>query len=149
MNADKSRANGRKWYAANKEKRDADNRARQLRRYHANLEKSRAYAREIYWANRDKKREQKLIADHGITAETFSALFAEQDGRCKVCQRHQSELKRVLNVDHDHETGYIRGLLCIECNTALGLAKDSPQRLRDLAKYLEDCGLKYAEKYIK
>lgn len=56
----------------------------------------------------------------GITIDDYNAMFEKQQGRCAVCHKHQSELKRTLDVDHNHITGQIRGLLCSSCNTAIG-----------------------------
>lgn len=51
-------------------------------------------------------------------------LLLEQNGRCKVCGRHESELTQKLQLDHNHETKQIRGLLCIRCNTRLAYFED-------------------------
>ena len=58
-----------------------------------------------------------------------------QGGLCAICGRKQPE--KWLAVDHDHETGVIRGLLCSRCNSGLGQFKDNPDRLRLAADYLE------------
>lgn len=74
-----------------------------------------------------------------LTPADIERMTAEQGGCCKVCRgkpagaRHHSK----LFVDHDHETGKIRGLLCHGCNSAIGLMKDSAGRLRAAAEYLE------------
>lgn len=43
-------------------------------------------------------------------------LFKRQNGKCGLCQKSESEFKRKLNVDHNHKTGKVRGLLCYRCN---------------------------------
>jgi hypothetical protein len=58
-------------------------------------------------------------------------MLAEQEGSCKVCG-----MPGKLHVDHDHETGAVRGLLCGGCNHALGHAGDNPNVLEALANYL-------------
>lgn len=65
-------------------------------------------------------------------------ILAEQGGRCAIC-RTGAPLgpQRRWHMDHDHATGALRGVLCAACNTALGLAGDSPERLRAMAAYLE------------
>jgi len=55
---------------------------------------------------------------YGITAEDYNAMMERQGGVCAICGAPPSET-RSLNVDHDHETGAIRGLLCTLCNTHL------------------------------
>jgi hypothetical protein len=77
---------------------------------------------------------------YGITESEYRALFVAQQGRCYICQR-QTHSKR-LAVDHDHETGEVRGLLCADsergCNHAvLGNIKDIAMARRIVA-YLED-----------
>ena len=65
-------------------------------------------------------------------------MFDEQGGRCKICGVHQSEIKRSLCVDHDHETGKVRGLLCGKCNTAIGLFGDNRELVKLAFEYLEN-----------
>lgn len=78
-------------------------------------------------------REAHLLRKYGLTLDEFDALVLEQCGRCASCG---DPMVRV-DVDHDHRTGVVRGLLCHPCNVALGLVQDQPQRLRLLADYLE------------
>jgi hypothetical protein len=63
-------------------------------------------------------------------------LLEEQGGKCAVCGKLNNEGRRRLAVDHDHKTGKVRGLLCGNCNTALGLVKEDPEILSLLADYL-------------
>lgn len=84
---------------------------------------------------REKNRIRKL---YGITNEQVSAMRKSQNGKCKICGIHGSKISRGLHVDHCHITGNVRGLLCINCNQALGHFKDNPALLREAAKYLEE-----------
>ena len=79
----------------------------------------------------------KLKAKYNITMEEYYDLYEKQGGRCAGCGRITGEAGWKLSVDHDHITGRIRGLLCVDCNLAVGSAKDSPIVLRQLALYLE------------
>lgn len=65
-------------------------------------------------------------------------MVAEQEGRCAVCGREPSgdRWDRSLHVDHDHETGAIRGLLCGPCNRGIGLLGDSADRIAAALAYL-------------
>jgi len=72
-----------------------------------------------------------------FTNVDYDRAYQVQQGRCKGCDRHQSELSRRLDADHDHKTGLFRFLLCANCNRVLGYGKDSPERLRHLADLLE------------
>jgi Autographiviridae endonuclease VII len=85
-------------------------------------------------------RRRRLLAPYGLTPAQFAALLERQHGGCALCgQLIGDGTGRSLHVDHDHETGRIRGLLCAGCNTALGKFGDDPRRLRAAAEYLERC----------
>ena len=57
--------------------------------------------------------------------------------RFNICGKHADDNhNKRLYIDHDHETGKVRGLLCLQCNTALGLLKDNPKVLKKALKYL-------------
>lgn len=71
----------------------------------------------------------------GLTPAGFAALKQEQGGQCAIC-RAEPAPTRDLAVDHDHATGKVRGLLCSNCNTALGLFGDNPERLDAAREYL-------------
>jgi hypothetical protein len=69
---------------------------------------------------------------YGIGAAEVDAMIAAQGSACLVCGRPDPE-----HVDHDHETGAVRGVLCFNCNGGLGQFGDDPDRLRSAARYLE------------
>jgi hypothetical protein len=73
----------------------------------------------------------------GISPQDYSAMLSKQDGVCAVCKKPDSEGKR-LAVDHCHNTGKIRGLLCGHCNTGLGKFFDNITYLTDAINYLND-----------
>ncbi len=73
-----------------------------------------------------------LTRRYGISAEEFDVMFAGQSGLCAVCMSAPAE-----HVDHDHETGRVRQLLCFNCNGGLGQFKDDPTVLRAAATYVE------------
>ena len=60
-------------------------------------------------------------------------MMVEQANGCAICGNSDKR----LHVDHDHATGKVRGLLCMECNVSLGKFKDSPELLRKAIVYLE------------
>lgn len=66
----------------------------------------------------------------------YNELYTAQDGCCAICDKHQSELQKALAVDHCHDAGHVRGLLCQECNLALGKLKDSIESLEKAITYL-------------
>ena len=79
---------------------------------------------------------------YGMTHEDWADLYEAQNGRCAICD--ETSPKRALSIDHDHETGAIRGLLCGLCNSMLGMAKDSPARLVRAIGYLRDAAAREA-----
>ena len=63
----------------------------------------------------------------GVTQADYVRMYKEQDGRCGICQRRlYSKRYKAFCVDHCHTTGKIRGLLCHNCNRALGMFRDDP-----------------------
>jgi len=74
---------------------------------------------------------------YGITPVEFDALIEKQEGRCAICSTDTPGGKGNWHVDHDHDSGRIRGLLCHHCNLMLGNSGDDPERLRAGAEYLE------------
>mgnify|MGYP001579814135 CR=1 FL=1 len=85
-------------------------------------------------ARRQKYRTKQTVRNKRMNAEQFARLTAIHGDRCMVCGEGNG--KHRLAVDHDHETGRIRGLLCHRCNTALGLFRDDPRLLARAANYL-------------
>ncbi len=68
------------------------------------------------------KRRPRYLRKYGLTPESYDALLVEQGGRCAICQALPTA--RALAVDHDHETGAVRGLLCTSCNVRLAALDD-------------------------
>lgn len=88
-----------------------------------------------YEPNRDATRANWRKFKYGITAEEYQQKLDAQDGLCAICNGPQVSDK-ALAVDHNHETGAVRDLLCNSCNGGLGLFKDSPALLDRAAEYL-------------
>lgn len=78
-----------------------------------------------------------ILKTYGITIEQYEALYEAQGGVCYICRRAKGITKR-LAVDHDHATGYVRGLLCAKCNGYLGYIRDSPDAGTRMHDYLVD-----------
>jgi hypothetical protein len=81
----------------------------------------------IWQKNYDLKR------NYDITIGIYEQLLFEQDLVCAICRR----ISGTLHVDHDHQTGEVRGLLCTKCNLGIGCFVDDPERLLAAAIYLE------------
>lgn len=122
------------------------NKKRDSARYAKESERRRKRQR-VYWnalpaeERTRRSRAQYLRENYGIDTDAYEALLASQNGVCALCFKPPSgRLKshQRLQVDHDHQTGEIRGLLCNECNTAIGRLGDSVAGLQNALRYLTD-----------
>lgn len=80
-------------------------------------------------------RRSRLRRVYGITPEEYDALAAKQKNACAICKQECVTGYR-LAVDHDHETGRVRGLLCMHCNSGIGNLNDSIPLLQAAIRYL-------------
>ncbi len=94
---------------------------------------------ENYYKNRDKHRNIYLKKRYNITLEIFYQMIQNQENRCAGCGKLFQEDYYALSpvVDHDHETGEVRGILHWSCNTILGSVKEDINVLDGLALYLK------------
>lgn len=82
------------------------------------------------------------LVKYGCDNDTYVRLLTEQDYKCAICGKEETakaaraDRTRTLAIDHNHTTGTLRRLLCGNCNTAIGLMKDSPYLLEAAAAYL-------------
>jgi len=72
---------------------------------------------------------------YGITLEIYDEMLLKQNKVCAICSNGPTHRRKYLSVDHDHNTGEVRGLLCEPCNTGLGFFRDNPQLLDKAAEY--------------
>jgi hypothetical protein len=86
---------------------------------------------------REYRRDNFLMFMYGISLMDYNALVLSQNNRCKICGKHRDEQKNDLHVDHNHVTNEIRGLLCQDCNMALGYVHDNIDILLNAIRYLE------------
>lgn len=91
--------------------------------------------RRRYWANRDAERERHIKAKYGMSFKDYERLAEAQGRKCAICASPEPS-GRLLNIDHDHQTGKVRGLLCASCNRGIGLLGDSSERVAAAARYL-------------
>jgi hypothetical protein len=114
----KARSRAKQWRVENRERFEATRKAYvDSGRYAASLRRSH------------------LKRTFGITQEQYERRLREQGGGCAVCQRPPKP-GTSLHVDHDHETGYVRGLLCFKCNAALGQLHDDLDRIERALTYV-------------
>jgi hypothetical protein len=77
-------------------------------------------------------RQYLLLTKYGISESEYQTLYKRQKGQCLICLRFFAK----LTVDHDHQTGAVRGLLCSTCNRVLGYAERHPKILTEIPRYL-------------
>jgi hypothetical protein len=103
--------------------------------YKRHRQKRLKYAKDFRLANPTKMIEDRLIRKYGITLKQHENIMTEQNNECACCIRpFSSDLKPA--VDHCHKTGKVRGLLCSNCNRAIGLLYDKAEAMLRLAIYL-------------
>lgn len=101
-------------------------------------------AKQRYQENRSNEvkrmRRRHIATEFGINERTYQELFTAQGGVCAICGKPETKMFRgsvsSLSIDHDHDTGKIRGLLCSSCNLGLGYFKDSIESLSNAIDYL-------------
>lgn len=134
-------AASKRWNDGNKE-----HRARYVKDWHAsNLETVRGHKRKyehgmtteqiarrkdyLYWRH--------IRINYGLTPEAWRSMCAAQGGLCALCRKPgRTGRNGKFDVDHCHETGRVRGLLCRHCNIALGILGDTPDKMEMVMSYL-------------
>jgi hypothetical protein len=130
-----------KWRANNKEKQKEHRDKWRKKNREKDLVSKAKYRSENKEKIAEGYRRHILRKKFNLTKEDYDQVLANQNGTCAICSL-SCETGRDLAVDHDHETGKIRGLLCRNCNVSLGLMKDDPARLRKAAEYLEQAEIR-------
>lgn len=90
-----------------------------------------------HWSEPHYSLAMKRFRKFGITHDDYEQMIKNQGGLCGICGKPPAPGSRGLVVDHCHETGEVRGLLCTHCNLLLGHAKDDPEVLRRAVRWLE------------
>jgi hypothetical protein len=130
VNADRLREQARAYRERNKEKLRAQKRAAHLKR-----QASKGYDEKAAQA-----RIQHLKRAYGLTPEQYEAMVSAQDGKCAICGglggRNRIGEPRPLDVDHCHETGRVRALLCQSCNRGIGQFGDNEALVAKALDYL-------------
>jgi len=116
--------------------------------YDANIDKIRAKHieykeyRKAYYNRPDRKREynlRRIEREFGISREQYIEIENKQKGLCAICgEQETGNRNKNLSVDHCHKTNKVRGLLCTNCNRAIGLLKDNVTILKKAIKYLSN-----------
>jgi hypothetical protein len=131
MSSEKAKAASKRWRERHPEAVKATNKRARDRRGKA------IHAADMKQWRKNNPRAAKnadLKKRFGITIDDYDKMFAAQSGVCAAC--HGKPGQRALAVDHCHEPGLVRGLLCHPCNTALGLLRECPNRMNALKDYI-------------
>ena len=97
------------------------------------------YKKERYYRESKEERLDARCKRYGITSDEYKEIYYNQSGKCAICFVGESETQHgKFDIDHCHETGKVRGLLCPKCNKALGLFDDDLGRLSRAKSYLKD-----------
>lgn len=122
----------RAWKERNREKLNAKRREWAAK----NREKLRGQARTCYWKNPERSRmyarQHRRIREYGLSAEAFEQLWKSQGEVCASC----GQPAKRPSVDHNHQTGGVRGVLCHNCNAALGFLTESVFKAQCLIRYI-------------
>ena len=112
--------------------------------YTKNKERHNALGKANYNANGEKYRDRNYRKKYGITLEQYNQILENQNGLCALCNQPETAMHRKsggklreLAVDHCHETGKIRGLLCTKCNVMISNLGDTIERAEKLVKYMK------------
>lgn len=104
-----------------------------------NIERLRIRNRAYYLANKDKKveyeRNWRMMKRYGITFADKERMYAQQKGKCLICN-DGGDLKKI-HIDHNHQNGKVRGLLCYQCNSAIAFLKEDISILQKAIDYLK------------
>lgn len=86
-----------------------------------------------------KQFEYRIKSEYGITAHQFHEMIIEQENKCALCEKYfnHNGTKTNFGIDHCHKTGKVRGLLCYQCNSAIGYVKESTTTLEKMIAYIK------------
>lgn len=132
-------ARRKSWYSENREREIDRVKGWQRDNRDNYLAKQRRWREENREELSRRNRERHLQKTFGITLDDYQRMLDEQRGGCAICGAPEPEGSS-LHVDHDHDTGEVRALLCFPCNNALGLLEEDEERVQSLLEYLHDPG---------
>lgn len=137
-NSDKIKKKKAEWHQLTKDKRQQYGKEYRAR----NKERLRIKRHEYLERRRANYLRHKLEVRYGLTKEQHEKLVVVSNGQCQICKGRELKQNTIgvynnLSVDHDHQTGKVRGLLCNRCNTALGFFADDVNLLEAAVSYLK------------
>lgn len=116
-------------------------------------EEKRKYANKVANHGNEVINERQKASFYGVSVNEFRQLFIDQDNKCAICNQPETRIFKKggemkvarLCLDHNHDTGKIRQLLCYACNTAIGWMKEDIKRLQSAIEYLKKHSAKQSE----
>jgi hypothetical protein len=112
----------------------AENKRKHKANYQKNIERYRELSRQHYRRTAKVSNVKRRCKKRGITVEQYEQMLIDQNHSCATCEKWLHEHER--SIDHCHETNIVRGILCDNCNTAIGLMKDSIKICESIIAYL-------------
>ena len=121
------------YYLKNKEVRKKVTKEYQIK----NRDKIKKYKADNHRKNISKVKANWIMKQYGLTIEGFDDLYISQNKKCAICGKElPTGFYRDKHIDHCHDTGIVRGILCSKCNLFIGLAKNDISILNSAIKYL-------------
>lgn len=141
MDKAKAAARAARWRKKNPEKSRAISQRANAKRRAEKPDVIKGYQAAYREKNREQLSAKERERTFGLTLAEYSAMVAAQDNKCAICDCGETQTRngkvKALAVDHNHETGEIRGLLCADCNQAIGKMKENRGILLAAIKYLD------------
>lgn len=136
-NPEKYKEKSKKWREENRD------RCKELQKAYSEKHREEIRARSAAWyqQNKEKARAQtreRKLKKYGITQAQYEEMARRQGFKCAICQCKMEigGAEKEAYIDHDHKTGKVRGLLCMKCNSMLGMAEDNIDTLKNAIEYL-------------
>jgi hypothetical protein len=139
QNKERMNAASRAWGQANAVQNNAKAREKYINDPEYYKQRAKAYAA----ANPERVSFSAIKRLYGMSQEEYGSLLESQGGACAICcgpPTGRGKKSGRYYVDHDHDTGVVRGLLCHGCNIGIGHLKDSSELLMKASKYLKKAG---------
>ena len=114
------------------------NKQRRKDYYRNNKEKLKEYNRERYKKHSEIGVNSRFKREYKISLEDYNNLLFKQKNSCGICLIDKNNYKQRFSVDHNHKTGNVRGLLCIKCNSGLGMFQENLTLFNNAMEYLKN-----------
>jgi hypothetical protein len=124
----------KQWHQNNPDKRKEQKR----RHYEKYKDKIDQRSKEWYANNKDRYRDNAFRRKYGITLAEYEVKREQQNYCCAICRTSETDCGKKMFVDHNHQTGAVRKLLCTQCNAGIGMLQDDPEIMERAARYIRE-----------